>query len=71
MFSALYRVQEFHSTVRDRKITVHCTSVVTAISWDKCIDTQVLSKYCIGYKMWGSKNGIQNTGAGKLNTTVK
>ena len=31
--------------------------VVTAISGDKCIDIEVLSKYCMGCKMWNSKKG--------------
>ena len=31
--------------------------VVTAISGDKCVDVEVLSKYCMGCKMWGKKKG--------------
>ena len=44
--------------VRDKKRghnSLH--GVVTAISGDKCVDVEVLSKYCMGCKMWEKKKG--------------
>lgn len=31
--------------------------VVTAVSGDKCVDVEVLTKHCNGCKMWNSKKG--------------
>jgi len=31
--------------------------VVTAVSGDKCVDVDVLTKHCNGCKMWKSKKG--------------
>jgi len=33
--------------------------VVTAMSGDKCVDVDVLTKHCNGCKMWKSKKGTQ------------
>ena len=34
---------------------VSLNNVVTAIVEDKCVDYQVLTKHCLGCKMWGAK----------------
>ena len=44
--------------------------VVTAVCSDKCIDAEIFTKHCNGFKMWRSKKELQSINIGWLITSV-